>query len=509
MFFIPRYLNPTGNKTEGFQPMSNGSVMSDENSSMRKTNDSDEVMVVATKMPLPDRAQVKSSEESSIPQSHRDGSGESQIGQIHTPVQDQINLDRAKRLDVKSFPDAPQGRYQELPATIPNVQHLLKSYGIVVRYNSIKKKLQITLPVNSGSADNADNTAMTQLISLANLNNIPIGQIPSFVELLGDRNFYNPVADWIKSKAWDGVDRLPEIYGTLVVREGFPEDLKNTLLRKWLLSAVAAALKPSGFRGRGVLTFQGPQGIGKTSWVASLVPDPILRDMVIKLDHHLDPNSKDSILGAISHWIVEIGELDSSFKKDVARLKGVLTSDSDKVRRPYARTESEYPRRTVFFATVNDNNFLVDSTGNTRWWTIPLVSIKYQHGIDMQQIYAQLSNQYEEGEQWWLNNQEESLLEFHNRDHRSVSVIREMLVEFLDLDREVNSSDEYMQASQVLKEIGIEYPSNAQNKECGGILRELIGDPKKVKGLMKWRVPLRSNVKSPLKHEPITEIGEF
>ena len=144
---------------------------------------------------------------------------------------------------------------------------------------------------------------------------------------------------------------------------------------------LAAALKPRGFRGRGVLTFQGPQGIGKTSWVASLVPDPVLRDMVIKLDHHLDPNNKDSILGAISHWIVEIGELDSSFKKDVARLKGVLTSDSDKVRRPYARTESEYPRRTVFFATVNDNNFLVDSTGNTRWWTIPLASIKYQHGF--------------------------------------------------------------------------------------------------------------------------------
>lgn len=422
---------------------------------------------------------------------------------------EQINLDRAKRLEVKSFPDAPQGRYQELPATIPNVQHLLKSYGIVVRYNSIKKKLQITLPVNAGATDNADNTAMTQIISLANLNNIPIGQIPSFVEVLGDRNLYNPVAQWIQSKTWDGVDRMPDIYGTLVVREGFPEDLKNTLVRKWLLSAVAAALKPSGFRGRGVLTFQGPQGIGKTSWVASLIPDVALKDMVIKLDHHLDPNNKDSILGAISHWIVEIGELDSSFKKDVARLKGVLTSDCDKVRRPYARTESEYPRRTVFFATVNDNNFLVDSTGNTRWWTIPLVSIIYQHDIDMQQIYAQLAVRYEEGEQWWLSGQEESLLELHNREHRSISVIRERLIEILDLDRAVSSGDKAMQAIDVLKEIGIDNPSNPQCKECAGILRELIGDPKRINGINKWRVPLKSDCKIPLKHEPITEIGKF
>lgn len=483
--------------------------MSTENSSMRKINDSDEVMEVTTKTSPPDRAEVRSSEESSTTRSRGNGSGADQIGQTPMLVQDQINLDRAKRLDVKSFPDAPQGRYQELPATIPNVQHLLNGYGIIVRYNVIKKKLQITLPGSLGTSDNADNSAMTQIISLANLNNIPIGQIPSFVELIGDRNFYNPVAVWIQSKAWDEVDRLPDIYGTLVAREGFPEFLKNTLLRKWLLSVVAAALKPRGFRGRGVLTFQGPQGIGKTSWVASLVPDPILRDMVIKLDHHLDPNNKDSILGAISHWIVEIGELDSSFKKDVARLKGVLTSDSDKVRRPYARTESEYPRRTVFFATVNDNNFLVDSTGNTRWWTIPLASIKYQHDIDMQQLYAQLAVSYEDGEQWWLSSQEESLLELHNREHRSVSVIREMLIEILDLDREVNSNDKAMRAIDVLKEIGIENPSNPQCKECAGILRELIGDPKRIKGETKWRVPLKSDCKVPLKHEPITEIGDF
>lgn len=38
----------------------------------------------------------------------------------------------------------------------------------------------------------------------------------------------------------------------------------------------------------------------------------------------LDPGNKDSILGAIVHWLVEICELDSSFKKDVARLKGFL-----------------------------------------------------------------------------------------------------------------------------------------------------------------------------------------
>ena len=101
------------------------------------------------------------------------------------------------------------------------------------------------------------------------------------------------------------------------------------------------------------------------------------------------------------------------------------------------------------------------------------------------------------------------MLELHNREHRSVSVIREMLIEILDLDREVSSNDKAMRAIDVLKEIGIENPSNPQCKECAGILRELIGDPKRIKGETKWRVPLKGDCKSPLKHQMITEIGEF
>ena len=221
------------------------------------------------------------------------------------------------------------------------------------------------------------------------------------------------------------------------------------------------------------------------------MPDPILREMAIKVDHHLDAGSKDSILGAITHWIVEIGELDSSFRKDIARLKGVLTSDSDKVRRPYARTESEYPRRTVFFATVNEENFLVDPTGNSRWWTIPLTGINYQHGIDMQQVFAQLAVDFEQGAQWWLTKDEEDLLDSCNSEHRSISVIRERLMSMLDLSRKGQPGTGYMTSMEVLRKLGFEFPKNSDAKEVTAILRELLGPSKKVNGSQKWRVPVR------------------
>ena len=450
--------------------------------------------------PHPTARDSPQSKESEAPESPaREGATEpsGDVGQSGNLAQGDSTpfiLDDAKPLDVKSFPDRPQarqGRLGELPATIANIRHLLKGYGITVRYNTIKKKLLINLPGHTGISDNADNTAMTQIISLSTLNGIAFGQIPAIVELLGDRNLYNPVAEWTMSKPWDGQDRMPALFQTLTEREGYSPQLKRILIYKWLLSAVAAALKPSGFKGRGVLTIQGPQSLGKTSWLISLVDDLGLREMVVKVDHHLDGSNKDSILGAITHWLVEIGELDSSFKKDIARLKGFLTSDGDKVRRPYARAESEYPRRTVFYASVNDSNFLVDATGNTRWWTIPVTAINFEHGIDMQQVYAQLAVDFNNGAEWWLSKDEEALLESHNTDHRAVSVIRERLTDWLDLRRLGMPDNPYRSTTEILNALGFERPGNAEAKELTAILRELLGDSRKVQGSQKWRVPVK------------------
>lgn len=399
-------------------------------------------------------------------------------------------LDTAPPIDASRFPNRPKAHGQ-LPCTIPNVAYMLEAYRITVRYNVIRKRAHIFVPGLSGSSDNLDEAAMVHIISLATLNNMATAQVPAIVGALADRHAYNPAAEWLTCKAWDGQDRLEEFFATIQQRENFPEDMKRILMRRWLISAVAAALKPSGFKTRGVLVLQGPQGIGKTAWVRSLVSDMGLQESIIKLDHHLDAGNKDSLLTAVSHWIVEIGELDSSFKRDVSRLKGFLTRDQDKIRRPYGRADSEYQRRTVFVATVNDHDFLVDNTGNTRWWTIPVAKIIYDHKIDMQQLFAQIAEIYQGGENWWLSAGEEARLEELNDQHRSVSALRERLLEHFDPDQRGTPNLPAMSASQLLIHIGFDRPTNPQAKECASILREFLGDPKKINGAYKWRIPLR------------------
>lgn len=397
-------------------------------------------------------------------------------------------------LITEAFPHIAEGKNGACKplCTIENVEHLLKSYGIRVAYDVIEKEIYIKIPGMSGISENSANTSIETINSLATLNGMSFSQVPRYVAVIADRNAVNPIANWIVSKPWDGKDRLQEIAGTITVRDDYPDDFKDVLITKWLLSAVAAATLPSGFHSRGILTIQGAQGIGKTSWVRQLMPAGLLRDKSILTGHHLDPSNKDSLTTAIKSWIVEMGELDSSFRKDIARLKGFATQDKDKVRRPYARTDSEYTRRTVFCATVNEENFLVDPTGNSRFWTLPVVKIDYEHDIDMQQVFAQLYVKLKQGSTWWLTPEEEKRLEKQNLAHKSVSVIEERVLDSL-IDDLPDNRWQNMSASEVLQAAGISHPTNPQARECGALLRHRYGPPKKIQGIYKWRVPIDSN----------------
>jgi putative DNA primase/helicase len=239
-----------------------------------------------------------------------------------------------------------------------------------------------------------------------------------------------------------------------------------------------------------VLTLQGPQGIGKTSWIKAILPAGDLREQCIKLDHHLDGSNKDSILGAIGAWITEIGELDSSLRKDVARLKGFLTCDWDKLRPPYAREAIEYPRRTVFGATVNDEHFLVDQTGNSRWWTISCEKLDFKHQIDMQQLFAELAVDFYAGKQWWLTPEEEQALAEYNLRHRSVSAIADRILDHIDLEASKLGRGHYYTVTELLSLIGSKSASNVQCKEGGAVLREHLGPPKRVQGRDRWRIAI-------------------
>ena len=406
-----------------------------------------------------------------------------------------------KKLNPQDFPDKPDHNCP-IPATTKNLEYILNEHEIRVRFDLVKKDIEITIPQITPSKDNEAEVKLNTIACICKLNRFKTTDLKKELLAIADKYNFNPIKEWIESKPWDKQDRIREMLATITVNTDIcDESFKNTLLTKWLLSATAAVMIEQGFQSRGVLTLQGAQGIGKTSWLRQLMPQT-LSQKFIKLDHHLNPRQKDSKISAITHWIVELGEAENSIRSNnLAALKSFITADMDIFRRPYGSVDSTYPRRTVFFASVNQANFLLDKTGNSRWWVLPVVEVNYNHRIDMQQLFAQLAYILKEDEAredhkkmhtWWLNEKEEKLLEEHNAHFEEINPIEETLKTKLDLDPDSWPNEKSMTATEVLKEVvGIKTPTNAQARECGGVLRKLLGDPKKINGIMKWRVPLK------------------
>lgn len=365
-------------------------------------------------------------------------------------------------------------------STIDNLKEVMRRLGILVRYNVIKKEEELVIPNAEFSIDNRANASIAWIKSWCARFGMPIAQTQEFITAIADQNLYNPAITWIRSIPWDGRSRLPDFYAT-VKATGEDQDpniklLKEILLRRWLISAVAALFEPRGVSAHGVLVFQGTQYMGKTAWFKRLVP----QDKGLTADGMmLKPDDKDSIGQALSFWLVELGELDATFRKaDIAQLKAFVTRDKDVFRKPYMPKPSEFARRTIFFASVNDSRFLQDTTGNRRFWTIGCESLDYSHNVDMQQLWAEVFALYDFGEPWILDREEMELLNRSNAEYQVLDPVEEKLTAGFKWN-EIQFQSNWMTATDALEAIGWSKPSQRDLNRAGTIIRMLNGNERK------------------------------
>jgi putative DNA primase/helicase len=108
----------------------------------------------------------------------------------------------------------------------------------------------------------------------------------------------------------------------------------------------------------------------------------------------------------------------------------------------------------------------------------------------MQQVFAQMADALDAGEVWWLDASAEEQLDTINRQHMASSVVRDLVLSNIDHEVKDPSGSPAFTPTELLKYVEISNPSNAQVKECAQLLRELFGEPKRIRGSNKWRVPL-------------------
>lgn len=332
-------------------------------------------------------------------------------------------------LDAENFPHCYFSTRSEkwiVKNTIQNLEYFLNYHRIKTRLNEMTYQVEIEMGgYFEYSAKNIDHFVVIKSL-LAESNYDKILNVNDYATQIAIKNMYHPVRDWITSKPLTTTGNIKRIVDAL---NPVNLALAQVLVTKWLVSGIRAWFCPEGVAAQGALILHGKQGTRKTSFLKSLLPTHMIQE-----GHTINLNKKDSEITALAYAITELGEIMASIKKTGNdELKAFITKERDAIRVPYGRVDTIRPRRTIFCGTVNNDRFLSDDTGSRRFWTVSICEsspyINTEHGVNMQQLWAEAKSLYDNGYLWYLTSDEEQQLEASNKEHEIENPMEELILQ--------------------------------------------------------------------------------
>ena len=182
-------------------------------------------------------------------------------------------------------------------------------------------------------------------------------------------NPYNPVTEYLEHVE---ATVEPAYIGGLATAYLRPEDiaaggqtLYDHMIRCTLIGAVRRAFEP-GCKHDTATVLMGDQGARKSSFWSAL-------GGAFFSDALGDISSKDDLMVLHRSWIMEWAELDHIMgRKHAGVVKAFLTQGTDLFRVPYGKATEAFPRSGIIVGSTNrQTGFLVDDTGNRRFWVVP------------------------------------------------------------------------------------------------------------------------------------------
>jgi len=206
------------------------------------------------------------------------------------------------------------------------------------------------------------------------------------------RNAYHPVCDYLGGLEWDREGRIDE----WLVRYCGVEDSEyvRAVSRIVLMAAVRRVRQP-GVKFDEMLVLEGAQGLGKSQ---------VLKALAVKEEWFTDEvplagDGKEVIEALRGRWIAEAAELKGMRAKEVEHLKAFLSRTHDRARLAYGRLTTEVARSFVMIGTTNSEHYLVDSTGNRRFWPVKATAVDLDGLVAARdQLWAEAAHREAEGE---------------------------------------------------------------------------------------------------------------
>ena len=254
-------------------------------------------------------------------------------------------------------------------------------------------------------------------------------KIDAALLLVSEANRYNEVKAYLKSLTWDMLPRLDTVLHDYLGAED--NEYTRAVARKSFCAAVARVMTP-GCKYDYVPVFVGPQGIGKSTFLATIGKDWYSDS----LQSFEGKEAAEMIQGV---WINELGEMTSYRKSEANTVKQFLSKGADIYRQAYGRRTGKFPRKCVFFGTCNTYEFLNDLTGNRRFWPVdvgklpPVKSVWSDLPQEVDQIWAEAVVRWLAEEPLYFDKPEmEQMARAEQDRHREANVKEGVIREFLD-----------------------------------------------------------------------------
>lgn len=369
--------------------------------------------------------------------------------------------------------------------TIDNFKLILERTGTKIYKNEITKVLSVE--TNFFKNKTLD-TLITEIKSHCTKEHFKIlkTDVRDYIEAIGNENTINPFKVWMDQlPQWDKISRIDKYLENFITVDGYDKELKKILMSKWLLSFLGTIYDPS-YKAYGLLILKGDQGIGKGECFKRLVP--INEDWVF-LGEQEYKGDRDNIQILTSHLIVEFSEFARSAKK-VNEFKGFVTAEKDSLSLKYDKYITTNKRNNIYFATVNDAEFLLDDN-NRRMWVIDLESINWEgiNNFDYTQLWAELKEIYLtspliDGQPCYhLVNYEKDKLQESNKNYNFKSELGTVLEALLDFD---NPQRLWVRSAEVLTMIDVKASGTSITRELKKLGEETSKDTP-IKGMPRGR----------------------